>query len=101
MPFYKLIRHVIYKPDCQETQEVWGIDRVPANLPTTGAPIFTDADDPLRKGPCSPLLLMCNGDYVTWHRFFDWLSEAEAAGYEMVSGFKNLTPYSQIVIKGP
>ena len=101
MPVYRLIRHVIYRPGSQETQEVWGIDRAPERLPVVGAPSFTDADDPLGRGPCSPLLVMCNGDYVTWHRFFEWLSEAEEAGYELVSGFKNLSPYSQMVLKGP
>ena len=103
MPFYRLIRRVIFRPGSQETREVWGVDRPPAALPTVGAPQFTDEDDPLQgdSGPCSALLVMRNGDYVTWHLFFEWLSEAEAAGYEVVSGFKNLTPYSQIVIKGP
>jgi len=99
MPFYRLIRHVIFRSGSQETQEVWGIDRVPNGLPVTGAPLFTDADDPLRQGPCSPLLLMRDGGYVTWHRFTEWLSEADEAGYELVSGFKNLSPYSTIIIK--
>ena len=101
MAMYRLIRHVIYRPGSQETVEVWGIDRPAPGLPTTGAPSFTDADDPLRRGPCSPLLLMCNGDYVTWHRLTEWLGEASAAGYEVVSGFKKLSPYSTIVLKGP
>ena len=101
MPFYKLRRHVIYWSGNQETMEVWGIDRVPAALPTAGAPPSTDADDPLGGGPCSPLLLMRDGDYVTWHRFTEWLSEAEEAGYELISGFKNLSPYSQMVLRGP
>ena len=101
MPIYKLIRHVIFRPGSQETQEVWGIDRAPASLPVVGAPPFTDADDPLRRGACRPLLVMQNGDYVTWHRFFEWLSEAEEAGYELISGFKNLSPYSQMILRGP
>jgi hypothetical protein len=100
MPFYKLRRHVIYRNGSQETAEVWGIDRVPASLPTTGAPPSTDADDPLGGGPCSPLLLMRDGDFVSWNRFMEWLSEAEEAGYELVSGFKNLSPYSQMVLRG-
>jgi len=101
MPIYRLIRHVVYHPGSQETQEVWGIDRPPSGLPTTGAPMFTDADDPLRRGACSPLLLMRDGDYVTWDRLFEWLGEAEEAGYTVLSGFKKLSPYSVIVLRGP
>ena len=101
MPLYRLIRHVIFRPGCQETQEVWGVDRVAHSLSTTGAPSFTDADDPLRRGACSPLLLMRDGDYVTWHRLVEWLGEAEEAGYEVVSGFKNLSPYSTILLRWP
>jgi len=101
MPLYKLVRHVIFFPGSQETTEVWGIDRPAAGLPTTGAPSFTDAHDPLRRGPCSPLLLMRGGGYVTWQRMMEWLSEATAAGYEVVSGFKKLSPYSEIVLRGP
>jgi len=101
MPIYSLRRHVIFRPGRQETTEVWGIDRPAAGLATAGAPPSTDADDPLRRGPCSPLLLMRDGDYVTWARFFEWLSEAEEAGYELVSGFKNLSPYSRMVLRGP
>lgn len=99
MPVYKLIRHVIFRPGTQETVEVWGIDRPLQRLPITGAPSFTDADDPLRRGACSPLLLMRDGDYVTWDRMPEWLSEAEEAGYEVVSGFKKLSPYSTIMLK--
>jgi len=101
MPLYRLIRHVIFRPGCQETQEVWGVDRSLCKLPTEGAPSFTDADDPLRRGACSPLLLMRNGDYVTWERLVEWLGEAEEAGYEVISGFKNLSPYSTILLRGP
>ena len=101
MAVYRLIRHVIYRPGSQETTEVWGIDRPAPGLPTVGAPRFTDADDPLRRGPCSPLLLMRDGDYVTWHRLTEWLGEAAAAGYEVMSGFKKLSPYSTIVLRGP
>ena len=100
MKTYRLIRHVVYLKGAQETQEVWGIDREAPGLPTTGAPAFTDADDPLRRGPCSPLLLMRDGDYVTWHRLPEWFGEAEEAGYEVVSGFKKLSPYSTIIIRG-
>lgn len=99
MPVYRLIRHVVYRPGSQETAEVWGIDRYAEGLPTVGAPNSTDADDPLRRGPCSPLLVMRDGDYVTWDRFFEWLSEAEEAGYELISGYKNLSPYSQMIIR--
>ena len=102
MAMYRLIRHVIYRPGSQETIEVWGIDRPAPGLHTTGAPSFTDADDPLRRGSaCEQLLLMRDGDYVTWHRLTEWLGEASAAGYEVVSGFKKLSPYSTIVLKGP
>ena len=54
MPFYRLIRRVIFRPGSQETREVWGVDRPPAALPTVGAPQFTDEDDPLQgdSGPC-------------------------------------------------
>ena len=100
MPIYKLIRHVIYRPGCQETREVWGVDRVPAGLPTVGAPKFTDADDPLRRSDCSPLIVMRSGEYVTWDTMMEWLSEAEEAGYEVISGFKNLSPCSVILLRG-
>jgi len=98
MPFYSLKRHVIYRPGSQETREVWGIDREAPGLRVRGAPIFTDADDPLGQ-PCSLLLTLCNGDFVTWDRFMEWLSEADEAGYELVSGFKKLSPYSQLIIR--
>ena len=103
MPVYRLRRHVIYRPGCQETEEVWGIDRRPAALPTACGPRDTDADDPLRARSCgAPLLLKtADGDYVTWHRLMEWLSEAEAAGYELVSGYKKMSPYSTMVISGP
>ena len=100
MPLYKLSRHVVYFPNCQETREVWGIDRPAPRLRITGAPQYTDADDPLRRCDCSPLLLMRDGDYVTWHRITEWLSEAEELGYEVVSGLKKLSPYSTILLKG-
>ena len=101
MPVYRLIRHVIYRPGSQETQEVWGIDRAPARMPVVGAPRFTDADDPLRRRDCSPLLVLRDGDYVRWDRLFEWIGEAETAGYTIISGFKNLSPYSTIVVQGP
>lgn len=93
------MRHVIYKPGSQETHEVWGIDREAPGLRTRGAPYATDADDPLGGGPCSPLLVLRCGDFVTWDLFFEWLSEAEDAGYELVSGFQKLSPYSSLVIR--
>ena len=93
---------MIYRPGTQETIEVWGIDRPAPGLPTVGAPSFTDADDPLHPGSaCTPLLLMRDGDYVTWHRLIEWIGEATAAGYDVVSGFKKLSPYSTIVLRGP
>ena len=103
MPFYRVKRHVIYKPGCQQTEEVWGIDRPAPGLRTGGAPRDTDADDPLRGDGCGcvTLLKMECGSPVTWDRFFEWLSEAETAGYELVSGYKNLSPYSVLVLRGP
>lgn len=101
MPFYRLTRHVIYRPGTQETHEVWGIDRVPAALPTIRSPTFTDEDDPLRRCDCAPLLVMKNGDYVTWHRFFEWLSEANGAGYTLKTGLDNVSPLTTFVIEGP
>ena len=103
MPFYRVRRHVIYKPGCQQTEEVWGIDRAAPGLCTVGAPRSTDADDPLRDDECGcpQLLKLADGSWVTWPRFFEWLSEAEAAGYELVSGFKKMSPYSTFVLRGP
>ena len=103
MPVYRVRRHVVFKRGCQETEEVWGIDRPAPGLHTVPAPRDTDADDPLRSDECgcTQLLKMQCGHWVTWTRFFEWLSEAEAAGYELVSGFKKLSPYYTIVIKGP
>jgi hypothetical protein len=103
MPFYRLIRRVIFRPGSQETLEVWGVDRPPARLPIVGAPRFTDEDDPLqgKSGPCSALLVMRDGDYVTWHRFFEWLSEAMEAGYRLVSGLEKLSPLTTFLIEGP
>lgn len=99
MPFYRLRRHVVYSPRDQETHEVWGIDRPPANLETVGAPHDTDRCDPLRIR-CATLLSL-DGHWVTWNRFAEWLTAAEAAGYEIVSGLENLSPYSSILLKGP
>jgi hypothetical protein len=44
---------------------------------------------------------MADGRYVPWSHFFEWASEAEAAGYEIVSGFKNLSPFTVVVLRGP
>lgn len=96
MPTYTLIRHVVYFPSCQETREVWGLDREAPGVRTTGAPRSTDADDPLRRGPCSPLLLMRDGDYVTWHRIPEWISEVEEVGYEVIGP---LSPYTTILLQ--
>ena len=101
MPLYRLIRHVIYRPGSQETCEVWGIDREAHGIRLRAAPYGTDADDPIREGPCSLLLALKDGDFVTWNRMFEWLSEAEEAGYEVISDLKNLSPYSQILIFRP
>ncbi len=107
MPIYRVRRHVIFKPGCQQTEEVWGVDRQPAALKTARAPRFTDVDDPVLdpnmsdEGSCPLLLKLANGEWVTWHRMWAWLSEAEAEGYELISGFKDLTPYSTLIIRGP
>lgn len=102
MPLYKLRRHVIYRPGCQETEEVWGIDRRPTRLPVCPAPRDTDRDDPLRsQSECCTQLLKHHGEYVTWENMMDWLSTAEEAGYEVVSGFKKFFPFSTIILRGP
>jgi hypothetical protein len=108
MPFYRVRRHVIFKSGCQQTEEVWGIDRQPPPaLKTARAPRYTDVDDPVLdpnmsdEGSCPVLLKLNDGRWVTWHRIWAWLSEAEAAGYELVSGFQDITPYSTLVIRGP
>lgn len=103
MPFYRLRRHVVYKPGCQQTEEVWGIDRKAPGLATRCAPRDTDADDPLACGDscCGPELLVLDGHLVPWGRIWEWLSVAEEAGYEVVSGFDKMTPYSVIVMRGP
>ena len=102
MGIYKLKRHVVNKPGCQETVEVWGIDRVPAALPSCVAPNDTDAYDPLRSNRCAVRLLrMADGEWVTWDRIAEWFSEAEAAGYTAISGYESLSPYSVILIRGP
>ena len=103
MPFYRLQRHVVYKPGCQQTIEAWGLDRPAPGLATLPTPRDTDADDPLRKeSECDVVLLRAPcGSYVTWDRLWTWLSAAEEAGYEVISGFKKLSPYSTIVIRGP
>ena len=95
---YSIRRRVIYIPGSQETQEVWGIDRPAPRIRTVAAPRFTDEDDPL-GAPCSLLLRMQDGDYVSWYRLPEWLGEAEAVGYEVVSGLAKLTPYSVILLR--
>lgn len=103
MPLYRLRRHVIYDSACGQTREVWGTDRPfgsPA-LKTRPAPRDTDADDPLRRGDCGcAVLLVLEGHFVTWDAIWTWLSVAEGEGYEVVSGFKKLSPYSVIVLRG-
>jgi len=99
MPLYVVKRHVVYGTQSQREQEVWGIDRPAAGLRTICAPRDTDRDDPLRKD-CGTLLLKIGHEFVTWDRMFEWLTLAEAAGYSVVSGMKNLSPYSQIVLRG-
>jgi len=108
MPLYHLRRHVVYDAACGQTREVWGVDRPLGStaLKIRAAPRNTDADDPLRGGNCGcacPLLLRTSddSDYVGWHAIWVWLSDAEAAGYEVISGFKKMTPYSVIILRGP
>ena len=100
MPLYVIKRHVVYGSQSQNEREVWGIDRAAPGLKTICAPRDTDRCDPLRQG-CGTLLLTIGGEFVSWDRIFEWLSLAEVAGYTVVSGFKHLTPYSQIVLQGP
>jgi len=105
MPVYRMLRRVIYEPREQEYREVWGIDRAPANLPTKPAPRDTDKDDPINgqrspNGACAPLLVLQDGSWVTWHRMFEFLSEAEEAGYSLISGFEKLSPYSTLILRG-
>ena len=100
MPVYRIQRHVVYRSQSQDEREVWGIDRAAPGLQSICAPRDTDVSDPLRRD-CGTLLLKMGGEFVTWHHIFEWLSMAEAAGYTVVSGYKNLHPYSPIVIQGP
>ena len=97
--YYRLKRHVVFLPREVDTVEVWGIDRSAPNLETTRQ-TYTDVDDPLRK-PCS-LLLVYEGQYVSWSLFFEWLSYAETKGYTLVTPITGeLSPYSTLVLKGP
>ena len=88
--YYRLRRHVL------EIGEVWGIDRPAPHLETT-THRDTDKCDPL--GNQCALLLVYEGQYVTWPRFFEWLSYAETKGYTLVTPFADLSPYSTLVIK--
>jgi hypothetical protein len=102
MPIYKLSRHVVYEPREQKSIEVWGIDRKPTSLPVQCAPRDTDIDDPLRSETCcSSYLLLLDSKFVKWHHISEWFSFAEDAGYEVISGFKKLSPYSTILVRGP
>ena len=101
MPLYTLKRHVVFDSDCGQTREVWGVDRPGAAFRTARAPKQTDEDDPLAH-PCSTwLILMPDGDWVSWNKITEWLSVAMDAGYEVVSGFADMSPYKPIVIRGP
>lgn len=102
--FYRVKRHVLYVRGEQQSREVWGIDRAAPGLRTAnGGSNKVDADDPLRNDECGSvqLLLMADGRHVTWDRLFEWLSEASAAGYALVSGFEKLNPYSTLVLSRP
>lgn len=97
---YCVKRNVVYSTRAQNTVEVWGIDRPAPDLPCEAAPRDTNADDPLApEDTCSTVLLLLRGYWVTWDRFPEWLSFAEEVGYELVSGYKKLSPYSSIMIK--
>ena len=101
MPIYRVRRHVVLTRD-RQTEEVWGIDRPAPGLRTGTSPRFTDEDDPLRRDCCGTVLLkMSDGCWVTWDRIWAWLSDAEAAGYELVSGYKDVSPYSTLILRGP
>lgn len=102
MGIYRLSRNVVYSAREQQTVEVWGIDRAAPGLPCESAPRDTNNDDPLfpSQDHCGcVLLLLLDGRWVTWDRIPEWLSVAEEAGYELVSGYKKLSPYSTIMIK--
>jgi len=101
MGLYRIKRHVIYRRCEEQHDEVWGIDRVAPGLNTSSAPPDTDRDDPLRKDECVILLRFTDRRFVTWDTLFEWLSEAESAGYELASGFQDLSPYSTVVLRGP
>jgi hypothetical protein len=97
MAVYQLKRHVIELSGSQSgsnsggsqsgSKEVWGIDRPAHGLPSK---CFDCRDN---------LLLMRDGEFVTWCRIFEWFSEAAEAGYEVISGFEKLSPYSTIIIR--
>ena len=102
MGIYRLSRNVVYSVRDQQTVEVWGIDRPAHGLSFESAPRDTNNDDPLSTNQdscCCVLLLLLCGRWVTWDRIPEWLSVAEEAGYELVSGYKKLSPYSTIMIK--
>jgi len=102
MGIYRISRNVVYTARDQNTVEVWGIDRAAPGIPSAAAPRDTNNDDPLfanQNSCCCPLLLLLGRDWVTWDLIPEWLSFAEKAGYELVSGYKKLTPYSTIMIK--
>ena len=102
MGIYRLSRNVVYSVREQNTVEVWGIDRPAPGLHCESAPRDTNNDDPLAGNQnrcCCVLLLLLGRDWVTWDLIPEWLSVAEEAGYELVSGYKKLSPYSTIMIK--
>jgi len=102
MGIYRISRNVVYSMREQQTVEVWGIDRPAPDLACESAPRDTNKDDPLtsyQDSCCCVLLLLLGGRWVTWDRIPEWLSVAEEAGYELVSGYKKLSPYSTIMIK--
>ena len=101
MPFYRVKRHVLYQPCEQQSREVWGIDRPATGIRTTSGARHIDCDDPLRNEGCVQLLQLVDGCHVTWDRLWEWLSEADVAGYTLVSGFEKISPYSTLIIKGP
>jgi len=103
MGVYRISRNVVFSARDQQTVEVWGIDRPAPGLHCESAPRDTNNDDPLAANQdscCCVLLLLMGGRWVTWDRIPEWLSVAEEAGYDLVSGYKKLSPYSTIMMKG-
>ena len=98
MPIWRLQRHIVYLPSCQDTIEAWGIDRPAPSIPTGPAGNWTDVDDPLATA-CPLMVFMRDGSYVTWNRIWEFLSEIGESGYQTVSSLHKISPFSTIVIQ--